>query len=176
MTKKETELRRNNIVFKSIAFGIAGAIGLFLFYYIVLYLVTKDPAHPINQMKLYQPWMSLLILGFGIQTGLYYLLRKGVRFRISRGDKREAGAITGTGATVSGVSMAACCAHHIVDVLPVLGISGAALFLTEYQKELLMIGVLVNVLGILYMFWVFTGKKDSRAILNLFVNRKEVSI
>lgn len=176
MVKKEKKLRRNNIVIKSIAFGIAGALGLFLFYYVVLYLVTRDPAHPINQMKLLQPWMSLLILGFGIQTGFYYLLKNGVRFRIDRDDKREAGAIAGTGATVSGVSMAACCAHHIVDVLPVLGISGAALFLTEYQKEFLVIGVFANALGIFYMVWVITEKSSPRAILRIIFARKGVPI
>lgn len=176
MPKRESELRRNIIFFKSIAFGFAGAFGLFLFYYIVLYLVTKDPAHPINQMKLFQPWMSLLILGFGIQTGFYYLLRNGVQFRLSRNDKREASAMTGTGATVSGVSMAACCAHHIVDILPVLGISGAALFLTEYQKEFLIIGVFANILGILYMLWMITGKQNPREILQFVFNIKAKAV
>lgn len=33
----------------------------------------------------------------------------------------------------SGVAMLACCAHHLAEVLPVVGLSGAALFLAEVK-------------------------------------------
>ena len=53
--------------------------------------------------------------------------------------------------TISAASMVACCAHHIVDILPILGLSAAATFLLRYQLSFIMIGVLSNILGIISM-------------------------
>ena len=56
-----------------------------------------------------------------------------------------------TSGDVSAGSMAACCAHHITDVLPLLGLSGLAAFLASYQVLFILIGVLSNVVGITIM-------------------------
>lgn len=93
-------------------------MGLLAFYFVILFLVTKDLRHPWQQFLLFQPWMGLLVVGFGIQVGLFSLLKF----------NNEARAVTGAGAGVSGVSMAACCAHHVIDVLPILGATGLAVF------------------------------------------------
>ena len=55
-----------------------------------------------------------------------------------------------TGAT-STVTMVACCAHHAVDVLPVVGASALASFLGAYTKEFFSIGIIFNLFGIGYM-------------------------
>jgi hypothetical protein len=47
--------------------------------------------------------------------------------------------------------MVACCAHHLTDVLPVIGLAGAATLLATYQDVLLLLGVLSNVVGVTYM-------------------------
>lgn len=163
---------RHAVAAKAIAFGILGSLGLFVFYYLTLLAVTKDPTHPLTQMKLYQPWMSLLIVGFGIQVGFYSLLRNGVQIRLNSQESKEAKVVTGAGAAVSGVSMAACCAHHVVELLPILGVSGAALFLTEYQKELLIVGVIANLFGIVFMIWMLLGKQKPKFILNYLLSRR----
>ncbi len=160
---------KNKLTFlKGFLLGIGG---LSLFYYLILLAVTKDFEHPIYQFKLYQPWMSILIVGFGIQVGLYLLLRRGFRLNLSQ--KKETKLAAGTGGAMSGVSMAACCAHHIADVTPILGLTGAAVFLTEYQKELLILGVIANLIGVAYMLWIIAGKKRVREIFNLAYSRKE---
>lgn len=176
MTEKKGKSHPRSVALKPVTAGILGAIGLFAVYYLVLFLVTKDPDHPINQMRLYQPWMSLLILGFGLQVGLLYLLRSGVQLRLSRDENREAKAVTSAGAAFSGASMAACCAHHLTEIIPILGISGTALLLTEYQKELLILGVAVNGLGIIFMIWLLSGREKPSAILaHLFsINKQSV--
>jgi len=160
------------IIFKTTIIGILGSGGLFLFYYLTLLLITKDPIHPLSQMKLYQPWMNILILGFGIQIGLYYLLKQGIQFQINNKNKQEATAVAGTGAAVSGISMAACCAHHVADLIPILGISGAALFLTEYQQELLILGVIANAFGIIFMIWLLFNKENPKTILAYILQHK----
>lgn len=160
---------KNKLIFiKGFLLGIGG---LSLFYYLILFVVTKDFGHPLYQFKLYQPWMSILIVGFGIQVGLYFLLKRGFRLNINQ--KKETKLAAGAGGTMSGVSMAACCAHHIADVTPILGLTGAAVFLTEYQKELLILGVAANLIGVVYMLWIIAGKKHIREIFNFAYSRKE---
>jgi hypothetical protein len=144
---------------------IVGILALSMFYYILLFAVTGDPGHPLSQFTLLQPWMSLLIAGFGIQLGLFWLLRNGYHFSID--EKHDVQRATGTSTAVSGMAMVACCAHHLVDVLPILGLSAAALFLSEYQEQLLIFGVVANVIGIAMMLWFITGKAKPGVILNV---------
>jgi len=44
--------------------------------------------------------------------------------------------------------MVACCSHFLLNVIPIVGLSGIALFLASYQKEFLSIGILSNIVGI----------------------------
>jgi hypothetical protein len=136
--KKMEQIKKRMVAAKAFGWGVLGSLGLLIFYFVTLFLVTKDLQHPWQQFLLFQPWMSFLVVGFGIQVGLFSLLKS----------NNEARAVTGAGAGVSGVSMAACCAHHVVDVLPLLGATGLAVFLGEYQKELLIFGVVANLIGI----------------------------
>jgi len=148
---------------------IVGILGLSAFYYILLFAVTSDPSHPFSQFILLQPWMSLLIVGFGIQVGLFWLLRKGFHFSLQ--DKKDAKMATGTSTAVSGIAMVACCAHHTVELLPILGFSAAALFLSEYQEQLLMFGVTANIAGIGMMLWFITGKSKPKLIMNFVASQ-----
>ena len=47
--------------------------------------------------------------------------------------------------------MLACCSHHLADILPIVGISGAALFLNAYKTPLLSLGISMNLVGIVYL-------------------------
>jgi hypothetical protein len=148
---------------------LLGTIGLSTFYYLLLFLITRDPNHPFTQFKLFQPWMSLLIIGFGIQMGLFWMMRKGFQFNLS--EKKDSKMTAGTSTAVSGMAMVACCAHHAVDLLPILGFSAAALFLSEYQEQLLIFGVVANVIGIGMMLWFLTGKVSSKKLFS-FISTK----
>ena len=44
--------------------------------------------------------------------------------------------------------MLACCAHHLVDLLPLVGLSAAAVFLNAYKTPLFVVGIAMNVVGI----------------------------
>jgi hypothetical protein len=65
-------------------------------------------------------------------------------------------ASTGT----STAAMLACCAHHVSDVLPILGISDAAVFLGAYKTPLLWVGLAMNLAGISYLVWQFHPLRD----------------
>ena len=44
--------------------------------------------------------------------------------------------------------MLACCAHHVADLLPLLGLSAAASFLAAYKIPFMLAGLAMNAIGI----------------------------
>lgn len=150
---------------------LLGLLGLSAFYYLLLFVVTGDPNHPLTQFVLFQPWMSLLIIGFGVQMGLFWLMRKGIQFNLQ--EKKDSKMAAGTSTAVSGMAMVACCAHHAVDLLPILGLSAAALFLSEYQEQLLIFGVIANLIGVGMMLWFITGRPKLAVIFNSISHKQK---
>lgn len=88
--------------------------------------------------------MVPLSLGFGIQVGLYRNLKQ-----LSKSGGYHA-AMAGSTAT-STIGMIACCAHHLTDVLPILGLSAISIFLVNFQIPLLIVGLFSNIIGIIYL-------------------------
>ena len=86
---------------------------------------------------------------FGIQAALYSILR--FRLFIPIDSSHHTGTLMGTSGGTSVTAMVACCIHHVTDVLPVLGLSAAATFLTRYQRPFMLLGLGMNVIGILVM-------------------------
>jgi len=121
--------------------GIAGSLLLLLFYFALVGLV-QDLNHAISQFKSIWYWIMLLSAGFGLQMALYAYAKK----QCGTANVAASGGI-------SGASMVACCAHHLTDALPILGLSAAAVFLARYQTFFIIIGVLSNLNGIVYMLY-----------------------
>ena len=89
-----------------------------------------------------------IILGFGTQVGLYTFLKKGLYLPMTA---PAAGATTAAGGGMSTVAMVACCAHHVADVLPLVGLTAAATFLANWKTPFMVVGLLTNLLGIVVM-------------------------
>ena len=87
-------------------------------------------------------FMMPLIAGFGFQISLFSHIR--ISCREGTG---SAAATTG----VSTASMIICCAHHITDIIPILGVAALGLFFVEYQSAFLVIGIVSNIIGIVFM-------------------------
>ena len=51
----------------------------------------------------------------------------------------------------STAAMLACCAHHLADILPIVGAAGAAAFLNAYKVPMLWLGIAMNLFGIIYL-------------------------
>lgn len=49
---------------------------------------------------------------------------------------------------MSTMAMVACCAHHVADVLPILGLTAPATFLAEYRLAFMLVGLGTTVVGI----------------------------
>lgn len=130
--------------------GILAALVLPAFYLALLTLLNGF-SHALLQVSSLAGWMAALSLGLGLQTQLYFRLR-----RLHREANSTAVAASGG---ASAFSMAACCAHHVSDVLPAFGLAAAASFLSYYQDSFLLLGVLSNLGGLWYMLSCY---KDSR--------------
>ena len=87
--------------------------------------------------------------GFGVQAALYAILR--FRLFIPSTSTGHAGALMGTSGGTSVTAMVACCLHHVTDVLPILGLSAAATFLTRYQRPFMLVGLGTEIIGIFIM-------------------------
>ncbi len=131
----------------SVFWGIGGGLILLSVYFIIVSFANSF-AHAINEFGQLWYWIAALTIGFGIQVGLFTHVRQAVKIKQQF---RGATTTVAAGAGVSTVSMVACCAHHLSDLLPILGLSAAAAFLVQYQLVFILAGVVSNIFGITYM-------------------------
>ncbi|MBI4225892.1 hypothetical protein HY612_02155 [Candidatus Roizmanbacteria bacterium] len=143
---------------KEIISGFIGSISLLLFYFVVMGVSSGSWPATISQFRELWYWMLLLSIGFGIQIGLFVHLRNNVK---NPKGLQHSGKVTATSTGTSAVSMIACCAHHLSEVLPIIGLSGAAVFLTRYQIRLIILGIFMNLFGITYMIRIIRKIKNS---------------
>lgn len=99
-----------------------------------------------------------IILGFGVQASLYSILR--FRLFIPVTSMHGTGTVMGASGGASATAMVACCIHHVTDVLPILGLSAAASFLTRYQRPFMLIGLAMNLIGIGAMLFVLYRERQ----------------
>lgn len=124
------------------------ASGMLLFIYFVVVGVISGAAFA--RAQFFQFWYFLLSLaiGFGTQVGLYTYLRREISQRALQHSSGQVVAVTGTTSTAAMVS---CCAHYLVNLLPILGVSGVLTVISQYQVQFFWLGIFANVLGILYI-------------------------
>lgn len=137
-------------IHKPVVFGFLASLGLLVLYFLIM---AKAVSFAFGLNQLLNLWYLFLPLvsGFGFQIGLYLHLRESLRAKMVPGQT----AITTASGSLSAVSMLACCAHHLVDVLPLLGLTVAAVFLAQYQPFFLLLGILSNLVGIVLLLEVF---------------------
>jgi hypothetical protein len=125
---------------------VAGCVaaGALLALYLGLITLAQGWSHATSQLAIDRWYVVAIMLGFGTQVALFTWLRA---LHASMTAASGVAASTGT----STAAMLACCAHHVADVLPVLGLSGAALFLNDYKAELLWLGITMNAAGVGYL-------------------------
>jgi len=124
----------------SVLYGTLAGTGLLIFYISVVSIFQGVEFAFLNLRSL---WFLVfpLAIGFGTQIGLYASIRHTAVMT---------GTVAGTGGISAG-SMIACCSHFLLQMIPFLGMSGLALFLTKYQTTFLSIGILSNMVGIIIM-------------------------
>lgn len=133
---------------RAAAWACVGAIAVAGIYVAVL-AAANSLEHAAAEFGELAPWMVPIILGFGLQAGLFAYARAAAAGQPSASAH---GVVASSG--TSTLSMVACCAHHLTDVLPLLGLAGAAVFLSTYQRLFLLLGLLSNIMGVVYLLGV----------------------
>ncbi|MDP3948171.1 MAG: hypothetical protein Q8P87_00500 [bacterium] len=130
---------------RAVFHGFLAGVALLAVYFLVMGFASGSWDYTVEQLSNLRYWIGALVLGFSIQVGLYSYLKN-----CHKETKLGQGAVA-AGAGTSSLSMLACCAHHLTDVLPLLGLSAVSLVLVKYQIWFLSLGILSNLVGIFLM-------------------------
>ena len=135
-------MKFNKTILWPISTGLAGMFFQFVIYFGFVSWV-ESPQHALD--LIWQDiWLILpLFFGFGIQVALFTILKKRLFVPSLKSNHTTTATLTGAGGTSSTLAMIACCAHHVTDVLPILGLTAAASFLAKYQTTLMLAALFI---------------------------------
>ena len=128
---------------KAVLKGLLAALILLLLYFTIVTLVS---GWDFSKAQFFKFWYFIITLsiGFGVQVGLYTYLKSAIY-------KNTSPNVLAVSGTISTSAMISCCAHYLVNLLPVLGAVGVITIITQYQLQLFWVGLAFNFAGILYM-------------------------
>ncbi len=133
----------NNIA-KSTLYGLLASAILLGVYFAVLTLVSGW-SFAQSQFASFWYFIISLVVGFGIQIALYQYLKGLVH------SGQGMGKVVGVSGTTSTAAMISCCAHYLVNLVPILGVTGLATFVAQYQIKIFWVGLAFNIFGIVYI-------------------------
>lgn len=125
--------------------GILSSLGLLAIYFLIVGVVSGWE-FALSQFSQFWYFIVALAVGFGIQVGLYTYLKQAVHHGPSK-------AVVATSGTTSTVAMVSCCAHYLVNILPILGVTGLVTVISQYQVQLFWVGLLFNAAGVVYLLY-----------------------
>ncbi len=129
---------------KSILYGALVSAILLGVYFAVLTLVSGW-SYTLSQFATFWYFITSLAIGFGIQIGLYQYLKALVH------GGQGISKVVGVSGTTSTASMISCCAHYLVNLVPILGVTGLATFVAQYQVKIFWVGLAFNIFGIVFI-------------------------
>src|SRR3990170_2563174 len=139
-----------------IAMGLLGA-GFLTAVYFGIVSWAESSEHAI-ELFWQDRWIVIpIILGFGVQASLYTILKK--RLYLPVASTGASGPLMGAGGTTSTVAMVACCAHHVTDVLPIVGLTAASAFLAQYRTVFMLVGLGTTLTGIVVMLTILLRER-----------------
>jgi hypothetical protein len=151
--------------------GMLGAVFLSAIYFGIVSW-AESPRHAV-EFFWQDRWIVIpIILGFGLQVALYTILK--LRLFLPVNYIGSSGTSVGVSGTTSSIAMVACCAHHVTDVLPIIGLTAAATFLANYRLAFMGFGLGTTFLGIGYMLFIlFRERRKALQIPSLTIITKE---
>ena len=135
-------MRRTNVT--PVLYGTLASTILLGVYFAVLTLVSGW-SFAQNQFATYWYFIVSLTLGFGIQIALYQYIKSLVHEGLGMGK------IVSVSGTTSTAAMISCCTHYLVNIVPILGITGLATFVSQYQVKIFWVGLAFNIFGIVFI-------------------------
>lgn len=134
--------RVGRVAWRSVGRGAIAATAMAVFYVVMVRWASGSWSHLADQARQDWYYLAAIVAGFGIQVALVSELRR--RRRLGH----SAAIVGGLGAGASTAGMIACCAHHLADLLPVVGAASAAGFLTDYRVPFMLAGIAINLLAV----------------------------
>jgi hypothetical protein len=122
--------------------GTLASLVLLIVYFTIVSLVSGW-SFAQEQFRQFWYYVVPLALGFGIQVGLYSYLKS----KITNVSPK----VVATSGATSTAAMISCCAHYLVNLLPILGAVGIITVISQYQVQLFWVGLAFNFIGIVYM-------------------------
>ena len=143
--------------------GVAGALGAFAMagVYMGIVSLAGEPAHALDLFWQDRALVIPILLGFGVQVGLFTYLRTGFPVQMHT---PASTVTTAAGGGFSTAAMVACCVHHVTDVLPLVGVSAAATFLANWKVPFMIVGLATNLVGISVMLSRLARMRRRRAV------------
>lgn len=129
--------------YSPVVWGILGGLVIGVLFYLLQALGMQNWQGPLYQFRYRWYFILPLVLGFAIQTGLFRAIH--LKARPGGG-----GVLTASGG-VSTTAMIGCCLHNLVVLLPILGLSGVAVFFTVYQSYIFLVSIVFVLGGVVYM-------------------------
>ncbi len=129
---------------RAVLAGVIASLALLAVYFGLLTLVS-DWQFTREQFAQFWPFIVALAGGFGVQIALYFHLRHLVS------GARAHGKVVAASGTASTAAMVSCCTHYLVNLLPILGATGLAALVAQYQIELFWVGIAFSAAGIVYI-------------------------
>ena len=128
--------------------GIVGAAGALMPVVVYITVVGLEQRWPHALAMALAEWyyVAAIAVGFGTQAGLFVRLRRG-----RKGAARASTALSGAGTGSSTAALLVNCAPHLTNMLPLIGLSGAAVFLMDYRVPFMLLGIVANVVGVIVM-------------------------
>ncbi|MGP1691482.1 MAG: hypothetical protein ACTS6O_03135 [Giesbergeria sp.] len=137
------------------------AFGLLIAVYFGLLTLISGWQFARGEFAEFGYYIVALAGGFGLQVGFYTRLRQLLH---QPGQGRTVMAASGATSTAA---MLSCCSHYLVNILPVLGVTGLVTFATQYQIEFFWVGLAFNAGGIMFIgnkLWKATKEHQKCAI------------
>ena len=131
-------------VVKPVLYGMLASVILLGVYFVVLTLVSGW-SFAQSQFAIYWYFIISLVVGFGIQIALYQYIKSLVH------DGQGMGKVVGVSGTTSTTAMISCCAHYLVNLVPILGVTGLATFVSQYQIKIFWVGLAFNIFGVVFI-------------------------
>lgn len=141
--------------FRSFAAGLIASVALLGLFFLIVSLIS---GWTFARYQFASFWFFLvpLAIGFGVQIGLYIYVRGALQRRAVSG-----GVVAVTG-TTSTAAMLSCCAHYLVNVLPLIATTGFVTIVSQYQIQFFWVGIVANLLGIVYILRKVMALKDMK--------------
>jgi Cu+-exporting ATPase len=112
--------------------------------YIAIVSLVSGWEFMLDQISQFWYYVLSLAVGFGIQVGLYIYLKNAIK-------QNSSPRVLAVSGATSIVTMISCCTHYLVNLLPILGAVGIITIISQYQIQLFWVGLIFNLLGIIYM-------------------------